>query len=297
MLTKPVIHMETMRATGRLREADIEGFSDSCYCFQLTLGRKLLEWAHSHEFYEICCVMSGSCVQRINGIERVLTEGSAVLLRPRDVHCFVGQSDGANLMSLSVTCGEMLRFLALYRLDSEPAFLPDAPPDGFSPDFEIPPDERVRIHRLCEATLTAEDHAAYDYMRVILGAMMSGFVENRYRSDGTMPADFVHTLAEMNKLENAAGGVPAFLRISNFSHSQLCRLTKRYLGMSPCEYVTRLRLKHAYFMIAYSDADYETISETVGFRSFSHFCSLIKKQYHETPAKIRRAAKELGRII
>ena len=96
-------------------------------------------------------------------------------------------------------------------------------------------------------------------------------------------------LAEMNRLPNAAEGVSAFLRLSTFSHAQLCRLTKKYLGMTPGEYVNGVRMKFAYEMAVSGEKDYETICEEVGFSSYAYFCRLFEKTYGMTPAKTRKS--------
>lgn len=296
MQTQPIIRMDQLFATGRIRGADIDGFAERGFCVQMTYGRRLFEWQHAHDFYEMIYVVSGSCTHDVNGVETVMPAGSLTLLRPEDVHCFSAQSEGVNVASLSVTCEEVARFLAAYRLD-DALYAPDAPAAELPPSILLSPDERIRMERLFETAVTSENKKAEDAVRAILGQSLSYFLERRHGLDNAMPADFSHAVAEMNRLENAAEGVTAFLRLSNFSYSQLRRLTCRYLGTTPGEYINSLRLKHAYALIAYSELDYAEICEMVGFRSFSHFSSLIRKHFRQTPAQIRRFAGDAVRTV
>ncbi|MBQ8509562.1 MAG: helix-turn-helix domain-containing protein [Clostridia bacterium] len=264
-----------------------DDFRETSYYFQLTLGRELYSGRHNHEFYEILYFVSGSCVHEVDGTLLQLQEGSLLLLSPPRVHRSLSQADNTNLAVLSVTVEEMRKFLMPYGFDDLP---------GGMLSLTVRPDERPRLNRLSREGLTVDEAAFPQRMRLMLGQLLSIGLE---QDDGReqMPAGFTRILAQMNTLENAAEGIDAFLRISNFSHSQLCRLTRRWLNMTPGQYVNDVRLRHAYEMIAYSELDYETICETVGFSSFSHFCKLIQKAYHMTPAKIRLQAAKQARTI
>ena len=87
------------------------------------------------------------------------------------------------------------------------------------------------------------------------------------------------------------------MRLSNFSHAQLCRLTRKYLNQTPGEYVNGIRMKYAWKLVAAGKLDYETICETVGFASYSYFCRLFEKTYGATPARVRRTRRQGGRTI
>jgi transcriptional regulator GlxA family with amidase domain len=89
-------------------------------------------------------------------------------------------------------------------------------------------------------------------------------------------------------LENAKEGLDAFLKLSNYSRTQLWRLSLKYLNVTPTEFINNVRMKHAYNLIAYTNMSFEAISVEVGFSSFSHFIKLIKETYGTTPLKLRK---------
>lgn len=103
-----------------------------------------------------------------------------------------------------------------------------------------------------------------------------------------MPREFEKALEQMQSLTLAAKGVTAFIELSGYSHSQLCRLTKKYFDETPTEYVNQIKMKYAYKLILDTKIDYETICEMVGFESFSYFCKLFKKRYGSSPAAFRK---------
>lgn len=264
-----------------LTEREYPCFSDGCF-FQLTRGRPLMKTRHYHSFYELLCVVSGSCVQEVNGVPHTCGPGSVVFLRQRDVHCFTEQNAGTSVAALSVQPDEMRNFLTAYRLD------PDGEQDA--PFFVLTPSQLAETERLC-------GEGEHPVWRALLGLWLGALTAVRSACPDPVPASFAAVCAEMHRLENAAEGVPAFLRLSNFSHSQLCRLSKRWLHRTPLDYVNGIRLEYAYDLIAFGELDYVTICEQVGFSSFSHFSALVKKTYGMSPAAIRKKARGAPRTV
>ncbi len=112
-----------------------------------------------------------------------------------------------------------------------------------------------------------------------------------------MPPSFADALERMNELENAAEGIPAFLRLSNFSHAQLCRLTKKHLGKSPGEYVNMIRMRYARELVRGGELDCESVGELVGFGSYSHFCALFTRTFGVSPSHARRETLDSLRTV
>ena len=60
--------------------------NESKYIFQYVKNRKLTNIYHSHSFYEVCIILSGSATELFNGQKRLLKEGTVVILKPEDLH-------------------------------------------------------------------------------------------------------------------------------------------------------------------------------------------------------------------
>ena len=71
--------------------------------FQLVRGRPLLRTAHRHTFFELVCVLNGSCCHELDGTPEELTAGDVVWIAPEQTHCFRSQSESVVVASLSVT--------------------------------------------------------------------------------------------------------------------------------------------------------------------------------------------------
>jgi len=244
--------------------------------FQLTMGRILSNSYHDHDFFELICVLSGSCTHFVNDARWHFTTGRLALLCPGSYHKLSEQSENTNILALSVTKEMMELFLNAYGVhaNNENVLL----------DFET-----IRqIHRIAVEISLDEPENQVRRARILLGQLLSYMFSSSLRSGKKIPPNFAALLSQMNSLETVSEGIPAFLRLSNFSYPHLCRLTKQYLGMTPGEYITKLRLQYAYEMIAWGSDRYEDICDKVGFSSISHFTKLIRRHYGMTPARIRR---------
>lgn len=271
-----------------LKEENIYELKEWGYFFQMTFGRKLLSDVHTHDFYELIIVLKGGCTHCINGVNYSCEEGEAVFLRPTDAHCFKNQLENTNVAALSVSVREVNMFISAFGLEQNVAFAAERT-HGFPARLCFSYIDLLRIQELCDEILTLKKARRIPLCKALIGEVIASVIKNEYGKAKGIPKDFAAVLSEMNKLENATEGVRAFLRISNFSHAQLCRLTKRYLNMTPSEYVNNIRMKYARELVYSGDADYESICEKVGFRSLSHFYSLFFKAFGTTPAAVRKS--------
>lgn len=244
------------------------------YYLQLTAGKTLGPHPHMHDFYEIIHVLSGSCMQNINGRNIVCHTGSISIIKPLDIHFFSSQEKNTNIMILSIKKEEFEKFLYCFLISDT----------QLNQVYYLMSDEKERLHNLCISALTNDDV----YLKKgIMSIIFAGIFQNINKTV-TTPLDFQKVISEMNKPENAKEGLDAFLRLSNYSRTQLWRLSLKYLKTTPTEFINGIRMKHAYNLIAYTNLSFEAISTEVGFSSFSHFIQLIKKTYGITPLKLRK---------
>ena len=198
---------------------DFDNFAQNGLYFQLTLGRRLMETEHYHNYYELICVLSGSCVHSINGNASKQRQGEVRLLRPGDTHCFLSQERDTSLLSVSFFRSIADAFFRAYMLDgidelTEP------------PLFSLTVSELLSCWRAGERALATEQSDNPRLVRLLIGQFMSALSLRCGRDISTAnePNEtFRQALESMNELDAAAEGIQAFLRLSNFSHAQLCR--------------------------------------------------------------------------
>ena len=73
-----------------------------------------------------------------------------------------------------------------------------------------------------------------------------------------------------------------------FVPSYISRIFKNYKGVSPCDYLTQVRIQNAQRMIRESrDVNFQEIALSLGFSDSSYFSKLFKKQVGLTPSEYR----------
>jgi len=77
-------------------------------------------------------------------------------------------------------------------------------------------------------------------------------------------------------------------RAAGISSSHLSRLFKSQTGVSPGEYLRRLRMEKARHLIATSRLSVKEIMGAAGYDSKSHFVQHFKRSFRMTPSEFRK---------
>ncbi len=267
----------------RLTTEDCKDLRESHYLLQITNRRALLRSVHSHDFYEIIYLLDGQCTEKINDVDFLLRQDDVTILRPNDTHAFTSQSADANLLGLSVAEPEMRKFVEAYGLEKML---------GQPPFFTLALEQRYALLAEYEKLATMEPSRRGARYKIILGLFVHFFLSKAEISLGESPPDmFLRRISEIHSFENIAAGVPALVRLSGFSPAQLGRLMKQHFGVTPHQYIFRLRMDAAYELVRNSSLALETISEKVGYGSFSHFNQIFKRCFKISPAKLRKQSE------
>lgn len=251
------------------------------YILQIITNRKLTNRYHCHDFYEIVLVFEGECEQLINQKKVIQAVNEAIVLRPGDEHKFISQSPQTKVLSLSVLKQEII--LLANAIDSRVA---DCLETEENCRFLL---NEFRANEIVTKALNSvtSDEAILDY-KVILFLFLTLFWRNTKREHSCVPNKLRFAFREMRKEENLKAGMPFFLELTGYSYSHLSRLMKRYVNMTPHQYLLELKLDIAYRHIIGTDELLEDIAGDIGFESYGHFIKIFKKRYGMTPAALRR---------
>ena len=256
------------------------GSGDKDFIYSHALNRKLNPEEHSHEFFEIIYLFSGTAEHRVNGRMLHVDAGDVTILRPGDSHLFTEQSEELELYSISAVPEQIQLFLAAYHLQDEIMKSGDA--IMFHMSERLSASLLKHFHRLSYLPSQQE----IDRMiRIILGRTMQEYVLLSLEQERDW---FQSILFHMRRPENMAEGVPAMMRLANLSHAQLCRTMKKLNLDPPKIYIKELRLSTAYELILNTSLPLEEIASQVGYKSVSHFSSAFKERYNVSPGVLRR---------
>lgn len=254
--------------------------SQPYYGHILVRNRPMSTELHDHEFYEIVLLVSGRTTHRLNETTHPMDDGDIMFICPDDVHQFEGYSAVTELLSLQVRVDEMERFMDVYGA-REILSAPDRPPC-----LHLDTSEVHALSEIYSRMVVLDDGEHLSQYRILLGRIVQCYLAHAIQ--GNNPVWLRMAMDQMALPANAAEGVSAFLRLSNLSHAQLCRLMKKHYGTTPQQYVKNLRLNLAHERIVSTPTDFLTISMEVGYNSFSHFCTSFKERFGLSPSELRR---------
>lgn len=257
--------------------------TNSNYLLQIVQQRELTKIHHSHDFFEIVYVIEGSFIHIINDLEYYMQEMDFVILKPGDVHAFKQQSKNMKMLGLSVERSEFEMFEKAY-----------------GEKFHHKLHNEIHIIRCKRRFLDYEEWFGKNnvvsdddyFSKVLLGNFINFYMEGLADQITKLPKSLAYALQEMSKPDNLQKGLPALLQLSCYSCTHLTRLMKQYLSVSPHNYIQKLRLDQAYNLLLCSSLSVEQISETVGYKSISHFSMIFKQEYGQTPSSIRKIRKK-----
>ena len=69
---------------------------------------------------------------------------------------------------------------------------------------------------------------------------------------------------------------------------RLAYLFDKQIGMSPIQFLTEYRLKHAKELLRTTSIPIKDIADLVGYQDAFYFCRVFKKQYEQTPTNFRK---------
>ena len=257
--------------------------NDYFYCIQK--GFVSTEQQYSEHYYTLIYMVSGEARIEVKGEVFVLLEFDYVMLRRKEAWRFVQSEANTELIVICMSESEMEKFYGLYGARVRDYIETEKGIHKISGDFNV----KFKLDEIY-GRLTKYGDVSSILCRLMTTEILTGLVRKMHRKlkSDEIPAEFVDALNEMRKYKNLREGVSALERLTRYSRAQLCRLVRKYYNMTPQEYIAEIRLNFAYNMFKFSNMDYESIAETVGYSSISHFYKKFRDRYQITPAELRK---------
>lgn len=237
---------------------------------------------HSHEFLELFLVTRGSAIHSINGKSVPLSKGDMVFIRPEDIHKYEAYNQAEfELVSLSV--GERSFTLSCRLLELDPGIF-------LSP--EDPP--RIRLEgmplgemrkKLAELDGKAVGEERMRYFRSILPGILLLFTEGEETSaERPLPFWLSEAVGRMDQPANIREGLPALYRLAGVSKEHLAREFRKYLGLTPSEFVNMKRMNYAAGLLGEGE-EIQAVSRACGYHSLSYFYRVFLRHYGCAPGE------------
>lgn len=277
-------YIEELKTTGLYFQMSYNDYS----------GRILLKNAlHSHSFYEIVYIIDGACVQNINNESRNCVSGDLTVLLPGDWHYFESSKENTAVLCLSVSERIMKHFIGLSDI-----FYSTFHSDNINRVVKLNSSQQSIMSSISSSIYTTfndskmqQEKTKILLLNIIQFFSLNNMVDASKTSKDATISHFNNALLQMSIPENIKEGMPALIKLTNFSHSHLCRIFKEKYNMTPHQYIFNLKMEYAYELIINTELSFDEIAEKIGYSSFSHFNKSVTKYYNKTPHAIRKARK------
>lgn len=251
---------------------------------------------HGHTFTEIVFVKHGSGLHLTPNGNEVIAEGDIFIIPHGGVHGY-DQTDDLLLVNLLFESSRLP--LALIELYSNRVYKRlfvrrwDIERDrGRYPQFRPGPKHfkelMTMLQLMVESTSKGKRSRCYDLgMLMALLSRLCEWWENVVQEQATPPLDLSRVIAYCNKHFTDKIYLDDLARLSSMSRSTLLRHFSAAMGMTPMEYLLRLRLNYASELLVNTDLTPLEVADRSGFRDMSYFFRVFRKKYGMPPLQYR----------
>lgn len=237
---------------------------------------------HCHDFYEIFFVGSGKGSHCIGNQRLLLEKGSLVLIRPDDVHSFSAfNSFDFTMYSVGFSVEEMEKALAYMDISKEKVHWPAVPPC-----MVLHGQERAALEQQLEELLQLRREQRLTSFRAMLPGvllkLLSG-TDSLKQPPALFPAWLSRLDDQMSLRENYLQGLPRMLALCPCTQAYMNRAFKRYMKLTPTEYINIKRMHYASELLMEKKHDIAEVCYMSGFNNLSHFYAVFRSIYRCTP--------------
>ncbi|MBC8079661.1 MAG: AraC family transcriptional regulator, partial [Gorillibacterium sp.] len=247
---------------------------------------------HTHDFYELFLIVSGSVDHLINDTCERLETGILVFIRPADRHAYGSEYGGETCTLVNLAFTEKVMSAVVTILGE------DTPWDKLL-NSALPPSATLSREGIQRFTRSLENFffrpakaqkPAPAGIRLFLAeAFLQFFSQPDELPTETVIPSWLSSLYESVAAKPLlAEGLKALYGLTDKTPEHICRMTKKYYCRTPTEKINEIRLSYAEHLLSHSDSDILSISLECGFNNLSHFYHLFKKHYTYAPSAYRQ---------
>ncbi|MEO0484337.1 MAG: AraC family transcriptional regulator [Pseudomonadota bacterium] len=251
-----------------------------------SLATRFPDRAHDHDFYELFLIAQGRTQHWINGVTQALEPGQLMFVRPSDAHAFrADRKDGCTIINVMFEIGTAEHLLSRYadtiagRFFAAPGALPEL--------HTLGPRQFERALTMAAQLQTADRSLAR--IEEFLLAFVNRVAVPAPHVVTSGPAWFSAACSAAQNVEVFRQGAPGFIAAAGRSHEHVCRTCREVLGVTPTDYINRIRIDHAARLLRTEDTSIEAIASLCGFETTSYFYRLFARVYGDTPRRYRSA--------
>lgn len=258
---------------------------------------------HQHSFFEIACVMSGTCINYIADQKLTLTAGDICIIAPHTRHTISAFSDDCFIQNILLRTSTFQR--AFLGILSEKDILSDFfSRTLYQPDkmpyllFTMEPDPDVYnfIGHLVE-----EIHRNRRYQKRMVNSILNALfiiLLRNHEKDVIFPSirrsvmdeNLIFILRYMQE-NHATITLKHLAEFFNYSERHLQRIIKSATGRSFSENILKFRMERATDLLVKEKMSVAETAEILGYYDASSFRHIFRKYYGMTPTEYRNSTR------
>lgn len=248
---------------------------------------------HTHDYAEFTLVTGGSGIHRTMEGDSKTAPGDMFLVRKHHVHGFHTDS-GIELLNAAFPEERFVEILRTFELHQFQDFLNNERTEPVR--LQIHQSRFHHFEQLLHRISTVAGRGAFFLEKMYYDlAEFAAEDPSMAEVSPSAPAWLQEACIAMGKPENLRLGVKRLQDLCCRCSEHISRTFKTYVGMTPNQYVSVLRLEEAKRLLSLSDKDISEIGRCCGYVNQSHFTQSFKKHFGITPLKFRR--QKMGILI
>ncbi len=252
---------------------------------RVSLDDKLPAVLHSHDFFEVVLVEQGNVIHWINGAYQELPRGALVFIRPDDCHGLASvPGTRAILLNTIVTPATSDHLRTRYHEDFADRFFWS---EGVLPDTRYLDGPKIERAINTAIELQTADRGLVRIEQFLL-TLLTRVVDTSFDPTSSAPDWLAAACLAARNPDVFRRGASGLVEASRRGHEHVCRTAQKHLGMSPTDYVNRIRMEHAAMLLGDGSQSVEAVAQDCGISNLSYFYRLFRQHYGATPLAYKK---------
>lgn len=265
-----------------LSTSDLFGTDDAFLMTRAELETRRPNPLHTQDFYELLWVQNGSVRLHFEDTRWDLSEGDLVFIQPDIAHGLQGRGEAAMLVSISIRAG-VLRALGSRAQELDGRTFWANGPERRHRDIR-------QLADLNQAALRLERGPRSKlHLEAFLLPLLIELDEGPVDLSPEAPDWLRDACIAARKPQVFQNGAAGFVTQTGRAHPHVSRTTKRFLGMTPSDFINQIRMDYAARTLVGTQDPLSEIAADCGIPNLSHFHKLFLSAHGETPQRYRRA--------
>ena len=249
---------------------------------------------HSHaDFIEAFLVASGKALHICNQHVSLLDPGTFVLIRANDTHCYdFYQNSDFEFYNISLSLTDYESLLSFFNY--HPALMKHLNSSEVSSvrlsSHEV--NQFISEYKHIESFIQAKqyDIAKISFKILLSNIFIEHFINDCFQNQAghQLPQWLADLISQMHSQDALRMGLDYMVQLSGYSQAYLTRCFKKYIDLTPTQFINNLRLNLASSMLLQTKNEILQICQDCGFNNLSYFYRVFKKAYGMSPNQYRK---------